>query len=578
MNKLNILLLADHNNPSHAGAILDHINAIQNFSHHDITIINPRFGSSLAGVNLDRFDVVLIHYSIWIIWESYISTELIDKIYRSNCLTVLFIQDEYRFVDMTVDKIIKLGVDIIFSCIPNDMLRKVYANPRLDGVRIESVLTGYVPVDFDAGIDIAPVANRNIDIGYRSRTNHFWLGNLAYEKVLIAEGVTQRAHAFGLNCDISVSESDRIHGRGWPIFLGNCRTVLGTGSGASIVDFTGEIDKEVNDYLIENPVSTYAEVSKEVLSPYEGNVVIDTISPRIFEAAVLRTAMVMFESPYAGIIKPNIHYIPLERDFSNFSDVAQKIKSNEYLEELVENAYSDLIQSGVYSYKKFMHSVDAIIEEEISKKNPQALIAQMHTNSSKCSKFSISTLFFLLNFYFVPSFGVVKRRIKAVKIFLMDPIVMAFVIFIVFKFKLLNIKKNIPSLGAVISDLMRICILRKKNLTGAQSGRPLYVMATLYQETLCYNFFPTEDRMNNEVKTGHIRVGGDIISKACWDGTIKKVIIQSRVSIGNRPDFFEGSSLFYSIYDLSSLPNVIRQHPSIMGRLLSFKSALNQYK
>ncbi len=106
MIKLKILLLADHNNPSHAGTILDHIEALRHLSTHDVKLINPRFGGKLSFIDLNYFDVILIHYSLWIIWESYLSSGLVEKIRESRALKALFIQDEYRYVNITIDKMV----------------------------------------------------------------------------------------------------------------------------------------------------------------------------------------------------------------------------------------------------------------------------------------------------------------------------------------------------------------------------------------------------------------------------------------------------------------------------------------
>ena len=39
------------------------------------------------------------------------------------------------------------------------------------------------------------------------------------------------------------------------------------------------------------------------------------ISPKMFEAISLGTVLVMFEGKYSNILKPDLHYISLKKDF-----------------------------------------------------------------------------------------------------------------------------------------------------------------------------------------------------------------------------------------------------------------------
>ena len=53
-----------------------------------------------------------------------------------------------------------------------------------------------------------------------------------------------------------------------------------------------------------------------------------------------------------------VHYIPLRKDFSNFSDVIEGFRDPELRRVLTENAYRDLIASDRYSYRALIESFD----------------------------------------------------------------------------------------------------------------------------------------------------------------------------------------------------------------------------
>ncbi len=97
------------------------------------------------------------------------------------------------------------------------------------------------------------------------------------------------------------------------------------------------------------------------------------ISPKIFEAIRLRTALILFEGEYSDIVKPDQHYIPLEKDFSNVAEVFAKVSDLRYLETLTARAYDEMIVTGRYSYAAFVDGIDRYIERQRSR-GPRATI------------------------------------------------------------------------------------------------------------------------------------------------------------------------------------------------------------
>lgn len=307
--------------------------------------------------------MVVIHYSITILDETYLSSRFREQIAAFDGLKVQFIQDEYRLVDVLTARIRELGVAVVFSSVPPHAVPAVYGS-RLQGVEILPTLTGYVP----AGLDNQPrqpLVDRPLDVVYRGRSVPYWLGRLGQDKVEIGRRFLARAAETDLRCDISWSEADRIYGDDWYRFLGSSRTTLGTESGASIVDFDGSLQKRTDGYLRDHPLATFGEVEREILAPFEGNAVIDAISPRVFEAAALGTVMVNFAGRYSDVIEPGVHYIPLAKDCSNFDDVASLIRDEAELERLAARAHADLVASGRYSLRAFVEGFDREIAARV---------------------------------------------------------------------------------------------------------------------------------------------------------------------------------------------------------------------
>lgn len=374
-----ILLLADPA-PGHAGTVLDHIEALSTDSRHYVYVINPLGWALPDTIAFDEFDIVVIHYSIAIIHLEYLPTPFRNRIRAFRGPKAIFIQDEYRDVNAYTASMLDLGIDVVFTCVPDDAIDAVYRPLHEAGVEVIPTLPGFVP-DALTKHPVRPLADRSLDIIYRGRSLPYELGELAREKTRIGVGVKRRAEEHGLTVDIEWCEAARIYGPAWPNFISSGRAMLGTESGASIVDFDGHLATEVKAYREATRYADYHEVAETILRPYEGKVVIKTIPPRAFEAICLGTALVLFPGHYSGILTPGRHYIPLEKDFSNIDEVARLLRDLPFLEHLTRVARADIVDSGRYSFATFTRQVDETMARLFEERYPLRAQNAMQRNS-----------------------------------------------------------------------------------------------------------------------------------------------------------------------------------------------------
>ena len=361
MGRLSVLLLCD-DNPGHANTLLDHISGLRRHSRHVIHTYNPRGLNGSRLLDLDEFDVVAIHWSLVVISDHYLAPAFREKIARFDGPKVQFIQDDYRWVDQISAMMRFLGINLLFTLVPQGEVPKIWTQERLPGVRTVTTLAGYVP-DSLVGLEAPPHDARQIDVGYRGRVLPYQLGRVGQEKVWIGRGFLERSAQYGLRCDIAWGEADRIYGERWNQFIRSCRAMLGTESGATITDFDGSLERRVQDYLASHANASFDEVEDAILRPYENNVRMTIASPRIFEAVAWRTALVQFPGQYSDVVRPWVHYIPLERDFSNIDEVVRLIRDTEYVESMTGRAYADVIGSGKYLIRTFVRQFDALLTE-----------------------------------------------------------------------------------------------------------------------------------------------------------------------------------------------------------------------
>ena len=365
--KLKVLILADTKYP--AEVVKDHVEAIVSHSRHEVCIKSPRKKNlsllapkvTLLDENNSTFDVVIIHYSLCILFDSYIPKYLRQEIRLFKGIKIQIIQDEYRWINKMMDEMSYLRIDAILSSLQLENLHRVYNEKKLSPVLKVSCLPGYVPSRL-IGIEAPPISQRKLHLAYRGRELPFWLGRLGYEKTRLSIEINKRISKYPLVTDISSKEKDRLYRESWTSFLMSSKAVLGLEGGASIFDFDGKAEKAVLNFQKSNPDADFEEISSKVLGPFEGNIVHQTITPRCFEAIAYKTVQVLLKGEYRGVLEPWKHYLPMNRDFSNFDEIMNFLLDDSELQNIAEMAYQDIIISNLYSSSILGRGIDGTID------------------------------------------------------------------------------------------------------------------------------------------------------------------------------------------------------------------------
>jgi hypothetical protein len=358
-----LLLLCDFR-PYEAATVLDHIEAIRRWSRYEVFVL-PMFGDLPDEVDLDAFDGLIIHYNLVMSNQAYLSPLARWRINRFSGVKAAFIQDEYRFVNRTIGVMRTLGINVLFTCVPEDQVGLVYPDTALPEIKRKvTVLTGYVPQQL-LGPPVRPYDDRPIDVGYRGRRLPAWLGRLAQEKAMIADRFAADAAVYGLTADISCNEHDRLYGQAWVNFISRSKATLGVESGASVFDFDGSIEQAVRAYQSAHPGASFEELDRRFLADVDGHIRLNQISPRCFEAAALGTLMVLYPGSYSGVLEPWRHYVPLHRDHSNMAEVAQAIRDRATWERITADARRDVALNPRYSFRAMVETVDTGLDLQL---------------------------------------------------------------------------------------------------------------------------------------------------------------------------------------------------------------------
>ncbi len=341
---------------NNADTILDHLHAIQMYSSHDVKLVAVN-RDDIHGLILSDYDCLIIHYSILASHDASLAPSLRTRIRSFRGSKAAFVQDEYRFIFRTIDVLHFLGVEVLFTLVAEDNVDRVYPVNLLPATQKITVLTGYVPEQL-TDVPVPDWADRVVDVGYRARKLPGWYGRLARTKWQIGEEFKRHSLDFGLRVDISMKEEDRIYGQDWIRFLSNCRAVLGTESGASVCDFTGEIERNCTYFEMKHPDASFEDVAERFLVGVDGAITMPVISPRCFEAAALRTLMILYPGYYSGRLSAWRHYVPLNEDYSNIEEVVAVLRNPERAQEIIDRAYREVALAPQNSFRAMAKEVD----------------------------------------------------------------------------------------------------------------------------------------------------------------------------------------------------------------------------
>jgi glycosyltransferase involved in cell wall biosynthesis len=355
---LNVLMLYDDRS-AHVSTVAEHLEGFRRHSRHRFFFLPATEFVGLAdgkdaSLDLSCYDALIVHYSARVSVRGHLSSGIAAAVAAYRGPKLLFAQDEYDTVETTRRWMERLGIDAFFTTVPQEGLDFVYPRARFAKVDFIPTLTGYVPEDPSIDGFALPMAERKLRIAYRGRSLSHHYGTLAREKYSIGVDVRRLAQARGVAVDIEVDENKRIYGTDWYRFIGSARATLGTESGSNVFDIDGSLAKLAQDHA-DLPFEAFAE---RYLKEHEGLVRMNQISPKIFEAIRLRTALVLFEGEYSGAVRADEHYIPLKKDYSNIDAVFARLEDVAFLEAMTERAYRDVIASGRYSLRGFVEGVD----------------------------------------------------------------------------------------------------------------------------------------------------------------------------------------------------------------------------
>ena len=260
--------------------------------------------------------------------------------YRKGKL-VIFIGNEYKLMPDKIDLIKKIDADYVASQFTQDVADWLYAETEAKAVSVPHALNP------DVFNPVISQKKRDIDIGARYSRYPWYLGDR--ERAEIHEYFL--GHVNDLHLDISSDPADRFQRDGWVNFLNGCKGTLSTEAGSSFLERDDHTRKLVNAFMKENPDAGFKEVFKLFFLDYSNPVSGKMISSRHFDAIGTKTCQIMFPGRFNDILKPDEHYISLNRDFSNIDEVLKRFRDDEYRENMVDRVREYVMDAHTHRHR-----------------------------------------------------------------------------------------------------------------------------------------------------------------------------------------------------------------------------------
>ena len=355
------LLVAYSNSSNYVSTTAEYLDSICRYSEFEVAYVHVTNDAELD-FDLNAFDAVFHSYCARLPFDNHLSPDYVRKLKAFRGVKLLAVQDEYDRTGKLRRAMQDIGFHAVLTCVPPAMLEQIYPREMFPETEFIGVLTGYVPENPELrDQSTRPLRDRPVVVGYRGRDIGGRYGRLAFEKLEIGRRMREICTERGIPHDIEWTDGKRLYGAAWYEFIGSCRANLGSESGSNVFDFDGAIEAKYTELTAARGGAVPHEEFRVYTDPIETRYDMGQVSPRVFEAAALRTPMILFTGRYSGLIEADEHYIELKKDFSNIDSVLSRLDDLEALEAMADRAYDRLVGSGEFSYQQFVELVDRII-------------------------------------------------------------------------------------------------------------------------------------------------------------------------------------------------------------------------
>ena len=332
----------------------------------------------------NKYDFIFLHHSTNA--DSTKPLLMIEKYLEARKEEILvFIGNEFNNIFSPINdrrKILKrINVSYICSQLMNEAAQFLWSD-----VAKKKVILSPPALNINNFTEQKNFNDREFDIGFKGIKYYSYIGDTERNTM-----VEKFSKINGLNLSIDFS---RFDSKNWSIFLNSCKSVISSEAGSYFVDIDDKnvrdilkkIKKKTSKFIIprsdldkifynlpfvikrvikfilkktpishSNLVFEDAEFNKFYKSYFESlkkpKIYFKCISSRNFDAIGTKTAQILLEGKYNNLLKPNIHYFSLKKDYSNFDEIIELVKNEKEVKSITDNAFEHVLSNHLYEHR-----------------------------------------------------------------------------------------------------------------------------------------------------------------------------------------------------------------------------------
>ena len=250
----------------------------------------------------------------------------------SKATVIGFLQNEFRNLPNLIKNYELLNVNILVSQLPQETAETLYKG------KIKAKIIS-LPHAMSSRNKIKEInhTERTIHLGNRLANYAYYLGNISRSEV-IPKFLKKIKKNKNIKVDFSLDPKKRFTSSNWINFLKNCRTSISGESGSYFLQWNDSLRLKINKMTEINPKISFRYIFNNVLKKSNSHIQATCISSRHFDSIVTGTCNVLVEGNYSNLLEPDVHYINLKSDLSNYDEVVEKIMDHKFTEDIAKKA------------------------------------------------------------------------------------------------------------------------------------------------------------------------------------------------------------------------------------------------
>lgn len=257
---------------------------------------------------------------------------------------VVFIGNEYDLLDKKIQFLKEAGADFICSQLPRSASQFLYADCE------HSTIVDMPHALNEEVYQHSPKKNYETKVSFIGARYPIWLGDderndfIDYCKSLNSSSFVIK------DCEGNLPRSD------WASFLVNASATIGAEAGTYFLDRHGEIlsaAKKAHEQGHGEVFFSHQEYAENNNIEYTSG---KAISSRHFEAMGTKTVQILLEGEYNHLMTPDLHYISIKKDFSNFKEKWQEFEDQSRCTDISERCFEYVMEK-----HRYVHRVDHLL-------------------------------------------------------------------------------------------------------------------------------------------------------------------------------------------------------------------------